>query len=60
MPAKLRNLTLLLGFGLPILLALLATQLGFGGLLLPLAAVAGAGRHAAGTLADVRRGDGIR
>ena len=37
--AKLRNLTLLLGFGLPILLALLATQLGFGGLLLPLAAL---------------------
>jgi sulfite dehydrogenase (quinone) subunit SoeC len=36
---KLRNLTLLLGFGLPILLALLATQLGFGGLLLPLAAI---------------------
>lgn len=37
--AKLRKLTLLLGFGLPVLLALLATQLGFGGLLLPLAAV---------------------
>jgi len=37
--AKLRNLTLLLGFGGPILLALLATQLGFGGLLLPLAAL---------------------
>ena len=36
--AKLRNLALLLGFGLPILLALLATQLGFGGLLLPLTA----------------------
>lgn len=37
--AKLRNLTLLVGFGGPILLALLATQLGFGGLLLPLAAL---------------------
>ncbi|TDH62518.1 dimethyl sulfoxide reductase anchor subunit [Dankookia rubra] len=37
--AKLRNLTLLLGFGGPVLLALLATQLGFGGLLLPLAAL---------------------
>jgi len=36
--AKLRNLTLLIGFGLPILLTLVATQLGFGGLLLPLAA----------------------
>ena len=37
--AKLRNLTLLIGFGLPILLALVATQLGFGRLLLPLAAI---------------------
>ena len=37
--AKLRNLTLLLGFGLPVVLAVLATQMGFGGLLLPLAAV---------------------
>ncbi|MFZ4410168.1 MAG: dimethyl sulfoxide reductase anchor subunit, partial [Paracraurococcus sp.] len=37
--AKLRNLTLLIGFGLPILLTLVATQLGFGGLLLPLAAI---------------------
>jgi DMSO reductase anchor subunit len=37
--AKLRNLTLLLGFGLPVVLAVLATQMGLGGLLLPLAAV---------------------
>ena len=56
MRQKLRNLTLLLGFGVPILLALLATQLGFGGLLLPLAALLALGGHAAGALADVRRG----
>ncbi|MFC7476556.1 dimethyl sulfoxide reductase anchor subunit family protein [Dankookia sp. GCM10030260] len=37
--AKLRTLTLLVGFGGPVLLALLATQIGFGGVLLPLAAL---------------------
>ena len=58
--AKLRNLTLLLGFGGPILLALLATQPRLRRAAAAAGGAAGAGRHAAGTLADVRRGTPYR